>query len=94
MAKKTTFRSVNTAFAILFMLLIAVSFLHITSASDAVGNTAKAMQMAAELEQFRALERNITNVVDRLQFAEADPKSNATVLDFELAQIQATLREM
>lgn len=91
---KTTNRPINTAFAILFMLLISVAMLHVTSVSDAGANTAAVMQMAGDLERFRALERTLCNTTEHLRSQMTGPQAKVAILDIELAQIENTLRDL
>lgn len=91
---KTTMKPINTAFAILFMLLISVAMLHVTSVADAGGNTVVAMRLTADLERFRALERNLYNTTKHLRSQTTQPEAKAVILEIELEQIENTLRDL
>ena len=91
---KTAIRPINTAFAVLFMLLVSVAILHVHSVSNAGGNTVAAMQMTSELERFRALERDLCNVAKHLRSEETNIAAKVAILDIELEQIENTLRDL
>ena len=91
---KTAIRPINTAFAVLFMLLVTVAILHVNSVSSAGGNTVAAMRMTSELERFRALERDICNVTRHLRSEETNREAKVAILDIELEQIENTLRDL
>lgn len=91
---KTTMKPINTAFAILFMLLISVAMLHVSAVADAGGNTVVAMRLTADLERFRALERNLRNTTKHLRSETTHAEDKATILDIELEEIENTLRDL
>ena len=61
MFPKSTFKPIDTAFAILFVLLIIVSAMHVTSAADVRERYSPAvLQVSADLERFRSLEQHLS----------------------------------
>ncbi|MFQ5805353.1 MAG: HD-GYP domain-containing protein [Phycisphaerae bacterium] len=95
MASKITFKPIDTAFAILFLLLIVVAILHVTTVTD-MGEqySAEVLQMPAELERFRALERDVRASSDHLKSGSLDRDAKVAVLDTELGYIESALHDL
>lgn len=95
MAAKILMKPIDTAFAILFFLLIAVTTLHISTAAD-IG-TEKApvgFQMAADLERLRALDRNIVNTIEYVSRNDAQIETKLVILNNDLVRIERALKDI
>jgi putative nucleotidyltransferase with HDIG domain len=95
MVPKTTFKPIDTAFAILLMLLIAVAALHVTTVTDmGTKYSAGVLQIPAELERFRALERSLCSSSDHLKSRALDRDAKLAILDVELGYIESALHDL
>ncbi len=95
MLAKKTFKPIDTAFAILFLLLIALAILHVSTVSDMAGEpSSKSFQMAARLERFRTLNRDLVRSIDHLKLGSTDLATKATLLEMDLGHFGSELREL
>ena len=95
MKAKKTFKPIDTAFAILFLLLIALALLHVSTVSDLTGERSSAsMQVAAKLERFRTLERNLGRSIDHLKHDSMDLATKTTLLEMDLGHFGSELRDL
>ena len=95
MMPKATFKPIDTAFAILFALLIAVAGLNVATVTEMGGErSAEALQIPVALERFRALERNLRNSAEYLRHESMDWDAKVAILDIELEHIEYALRDL
>jgi putative nucleotidyltransferase with HDIG domain len=95
MALKATFKPIDTAFAILFVLLIAIAVLHVSTVTDmGEGYSAGVLQIPTELERFRALEGALRHASDHLISESLAPDAKIAILDSELERIEYALRDL
>lgn len=95
MATNKTFKPIDTAFAILFMLLLAITVLHVTTVSDMGGqDSAIALRLTPALERFRTLERDLSLSTEHLRDTSMDPETKAILLNTELGRIERALAEL
>lgn len=95
MLAKKTFKPIDTAFAILFLLLIALAFLHVSTVSDLTGERSSAsMQLAASLERFRTLDRDLGRSLDHLKQDSMNLTTKAMLLEMELGHFASELRDL
>ena len=93
MASRAPFKPMDTAFAIVFILLLAFALLHLTTVSDMTGEqSVAALRITPELERFRALERDIRSAIEHLEDGSLDQGTKLAILDIELDQIEMALR--
>lgn len=95
MAAKQFMKPIDTAFAILFFLLIAVTTLHVSTAADIGAERAPAgFQMAADLERLRALDRNIVNTIDYISNNDSQATTKLVILNNDLDRIEKALQNI
>ncbi len=95
MLAKKTFKPIDTAFGILFLLLIALAFLHVSTVSDLTGERSSAsMQLTATLERFRTLDRDLGRSLDHLKQDSMGLATKAMLLEMELGHFASELREL
>jgi len=95
MAGKTAFKRIDTAFAILFIMLIAFVLLHVTIVSDMGGDSStKVLQITSELERYRDLERNLSLSTNHLRNESMNQDTKMAILDIELEKIENALHAL
>lgn len=95
MALKAMFKPIDTAFAILFVLLIVLAGLYVTTVMDmGGGHSAGMLQISANLERFRALEGDIRKSSDHLRCESMDQDAKLAILDAELEHIEDALQDL
>ncbi|MCH9002725.1 MAG: HD domain-containing protein [Planctomycetes bacterium] len=95
MLPKSTFKPIDTAFAILFVLLIVVSALHVTRAADVRERYSPAvLQVSADLERFRSLEQQLSFSLECLMDESLDRSVRIAILKSELGRIEKALEDL
>lgn len=95
MAAKKLMKPIDTAFAILFFLLIAVTTLHVSTAADIGAERAPAgFQLAADLERLRALDRNIVITIEYITKNDSKAKPNLIIINNDLDRIEKALQNI
>ncbi len=95
MAAKTAFKSVDTAFAILFLLLAAVTILNVSTVAGIGGDhTLTAQDVAAQLSQHRSLERDLRRSVEYLSDSAVSVEMKRAFLGFQLDSLEYSFREL
>lgn len=95
MAAKGTFKPIDKAFAILFLLLIATSILHVSSvAGIGEGRASSVLQLPAEVERFRALDRDLCVSLDYLDRTSIGHEVKTELLSTQLERIEESLRDL
>ncbi|MCZ6682172.1 MAG: hypothetical protein O7B26_03250, partial [Planctomycetota bacterium] len=94
---RKTFGRLDKAFGILFLLLFAFVGLHVSTVTEmrsVFSSGVPQVQMAANLQQFRGLERDLQCCLDHLRSESLDVAAKASVLDRELENIEGALHEL
>lgn len=95
MLLKSTFKPIDTAFGILFVLLIIVSAVHVTSAADVRDQYSPAvLQVSADLERFRSLEQQLNFSLECLTDESLDRSVRIAILKSELGRIEKALNDL
>jgi len=96
MAARTAFKSVDTAFAILFLLLAAVTILNVSTVAGMGqdGDSLATQDTATQLAQHRSLERTLRHSVEYLRDESVSTEAKRTFLDFQLDNLRYSFREL
>ncbi|MCH7719624.1 MAG: HD domain-containing protein [Planctomycetes bacterium] len=88
-------KPIDTAFAILFLLLVAMALLHVTAVTDLGGEDAtKVLAIGPELERLRALEQQLCSIKGHLEFESMDRDIKVSLLSSELEHIENRLKDL
>lgn len=95
MATNRIFKPIDTAFAILFLLLIAVSGLNVVTAADmGVHRSPAALQVTGDLERFRSLDGYLTYSIEYLRRESLNRDAKKAILDVQLERIEHAINEL